>query len=156
MIANMAPVIAAKWNVISWLNKPIDFGMHMKGARVFGSHKTIRGVVVATGAGAGTGIVQAMVMHQEILFGFLIGAVLGFGAIAGDAVKSFFKRRLRIASGQMWIPFDQIDFVIGATIAGMFFIHISLQHFITAVIFIGAASYLVSFIGVALHFKKTL
>jgi hypothetical protein len=31
-----------------------------------------------------------------------------------DSVKSFVKRRVGIAPGAPWIPFDQLDFVIGA------------------------------------------
>jgi CDP-2,3-bis-(O-geranylgeranyl)-sn-glycerol synthase len=33
--------------------------------------------------------------------------------MAGDAVKSFLKRRAGIRPGRPWIPFDQIDFVVG-------------------------------------------
>jgi CDP-2,3-bis-(O-geranylgeranyl)-sn-glycerol synthase len=32
----------------------------------------------------------------------------------GDAIKSFFKRRLAIAPGATWLGFDQLDFVVGA------------------------------------------
>jgi len=45
-----------------------------------------------------------------------LAALFGLGAIAGDLVKSFFKRRLKIAEGRPWIPFDQIDLVLGALI----------------------------------------
>lgn len=156
MIANMAPVFATKYNIIPWLNRPLDFGIQWKGARLLGAHKTIRGIIIAVCAGAITGSVEAAAMHQKISFGFFIGAVFGFGAMAGDAMKSFFKRRLRIASGVSWIPFDQIDFVIGATVAGIFFTPISIQIFIFAIFFIGCASYVVSYIGIALHIKKSL
>jgi CDP-2,3-bis-(O-geranylgeranyl)-sn-glycerol synthase len=36
--------------------------------------------------------------------------------MAGDSAKSFFKRRLGIPPGSPWIPFDQLDFVLGAMI----------------------------------------
>ena len=39
---------------------------------------------------------------------------MGFGALTGDVIKSFFKRRAGIAPGKKFIPFDQTDFVIGA------------------------------------------
>jgi CDP-2,3-bis-(O-geranylgeranyl)-sn-glycerol synthase len=156
MVANMAPVIARKWNMFPRLNKAMDLGYTFRGERILGSHKTIRGVVVACIAGAITGCVQALIVRQSILFGIGIGFIFGFGAIVGDAIKSFFKRRFFITSGSSWIPFDQIDFVVGATIVGIFFVHISLEIFITAIILIGVASYIVSFVGVALHFKKSL
>ncbi|MEO6077433.1 MAG: CDP-archaeol synthase [Candidatus Andersenbacteria bacterium] len=156
MVANMAPVFAAKWNMFPWLNKPLDFGLMLYNIRVLGSHKTFRGLVVACIAGAITGCAQALIIHQNILFGLSVGFIFGFGAMFGDAIKSFCKRRLRIASGSSWIPFDQIDFVIGATLFGIFFIQISFPVFITAIFFISIASYVVSFVGVALHFKKSL
>ena len=43
---------------------------------------------------------------------FLFGAALGFMALVGDAVKSYFKRRRKIARGGSWFPFDQLDFVV--------------------------------------------
>ena len=39
---------------------------------------------------------------------------MGAGAMTGDCVKSFFKRRRGVAPGGTWIPFDQLDFVAGA------------------------------------------
>ena len=54
---------------------------------------------------------------QQFVFGkpdgFLLGALLGFGAMTGDAVKSFFKRQRGIPPGKSWFPFDQLDFVVG-------------------------------------------
>ena len=47
---------------------------------------------------------------------FLYAFAFGLGALTGDLIKSFFKRRLKITSGQPWIPFDQLDFVAGALI----------------------------------------
>ena len=42
------------------------------------------------------------------------GALLGLGALLGDLVKSFFKRRLSIDPGRpMWIA-DQVDWILGA------------------------------------------
>ena len=50
------------------------------------------------------------------LTGIAIGLLLGFGTIIGDLVESFFKRRLNYESGKPFVPFDQIDFVLGAMI----------------------------------------
>lgn len=36
--------------------------------------------------------------------------------MAGDSLKSFVKRRVGIAPGKPWIPFDQVDFAIGALV----------------------------------------
>jgi CDP-2,3-bis-(O-geranylgeranyl)-sn-glycerol synthase len=34
--------------------------------------------------------------------------------MAGDVAKSFLKRRAGVAPGDAWIPWDQVDFVLGA------------------------------------------
>jgi len=39
---------------------------------------------------------------------------MGAGALVGDLIKSFFKRKLKIDEGNAWFPFDQIDWIIGA------------------------------------------
>ncbi len=43
-----------------------------------------------------------------------LGLRFGLGAMAGDSAKSFLKRRRRIPPGAPWVPFDQLDFVLGA------------------------------------------
>ena len=41
---------------------------------------------------------------------------LCFGALIGDIIESFFKRRIGKNRGEDWIIFDQLDFIIGALI----------------------------------------
>jgi len=103
---------------------PIDGGRTWRGRRVLGDHKTWRGLVVGVLAGALTfalqqaifraGWLQALALLDYDACSPLPGALLGFGALLGDAVKSFFKRGLGIAPGGTWIPFDQLDFLVGA------------------------------------------
>lgn len=45
-----------------------------------------------------------------------LGLRLGAGAMGGDLAKSFVKRGLGIPPGSPWIPFDQIDFALGALV----------------------------------------
>jgi CDP-2,3-bis-(O-geranylgeranyl)-sn-glycerol synthase len=44
----------------------------------------------------------------------LVGLALGFGAMAGDSIKSLLKRLKGIPPGRPWIPMDQLDFVAGS------------------------------------------
>ena len=53
-------------------------------------------------------------------FSILLGGLLGGGAILGDAVESYFKRKRNIQPGEKWIPWDQLDFVLGGLILGCF------------------------------------
>jgi CDP-2,3-bis-(O-geranylgeranyl)-sn-glycerol synthase len=52
--------------------------------------------------------------------GALTGGVLGFGALAGDMAKSFFKRRLKREEGSPFFPWDSLDYVIGMLVFGLF------------------------------------
>ena len=86
--------------------KPLDFGKKFSdGRRVLGSGKTIRGTVVGFVLGSLVGVVGG---RPEI------GILLAAGAIFGDAVASFFKRRLGFERGQPLFVVDQLDFVLGA------------------------------------------
>ncbi len=110
--------------------KPIDFGKNFKdGHRILGDGKTWRGLFTGTflGMTAGFGLVVAAkyLNTREYAFlgvtdfeGFpmmiLILFSLCFGALLGDLIESFFKRRIGKDRGQDWIPFDQLDFLVGA------------------------------------------
>ena len=63
-----------------------------------------------------------------LVFGFL----MGFGALMGDLVKSFFKRRVGIEPGCKFVPFDQIDFVFGSLAFIMPVFDLTLKIFITS------------------------
>ena len=120
--ANMAPPVIGKFFTLP--GSPIDNGKKWKGKEIFGSHKTWRGFISAIVVGVFIFNVQ-IILYQFSIFkslsvldyskaSFWIGFLLSFGAIFGDLIKSFFKRRLAIQSGKSWIPFDQIDYVVGA------------------------------------------
>jgi len=120
--ANMAPVFVK--GCLKELAIPIDFRKTFMGKSFFGSHKTFRGLLVAIIFGGVFFYIQVALYDVEffnrisvidystmpITFGLLMGA----GAIIGDLIKSFFKRRVDIKPGGKWIPFDQIDYVVGA------------------------------------------
>jgi CDP-2,3-bis-(O-geranylgeranyl)-sn-glycerol synthase len=111
--------------------KPIDFGKKYKdGKRILGDGKTWRGLIIGTLfgmiGGFGLSVAAKIITPTEYNFisfekldftGFplMIPIVFSicFGALLGDIVESFFKRRKGIERGKDWIPFDQLDFIIG-------------------------------------------
>lgn len=127
-IANIAPVFAKK---INFLNIPVDFGKKISKKPIFGSHKTWRGIVSATIFGGIVFYLQQLLYGQQFFryislidypkYTVALGFIMGFGAIFGDLVKSFFKRRKGIGAGKRWVPFDQVDFVIGALVFSSIF-----------------------------------
>lgn len=108
-VANMMPVIGRKW--LKPLAKPVN-------KKLFGEHKTWRGLILGTVGGIVTAGIQSLLNISSLNLApydnwALLGFLLGFGALLGDLLKSFFKRRVGIKPGHPWIPFDQLDFVIG-------------------------------------------
>jgi len=108
-IANMAPPFVRYWN--GW-NRPIS-------QRWLGHHKTVVGFGIGVLAAVVT-FVQSRVAWEGALATYdhwaALGLRFGVGAMAGDSARSFVKRRAGIAPGRPWIPWDQLDFVLGALI----------------------------------------
>lgn len=107
-LANMAPPFVKYWR--GW-NRPIS-------RRWLGDHKTVIGFAFGVLVGVLATYVQSRINWSRTLFSpsdwLAVGLAQGFGAMGGDALKSFFKRHRGIAPGQSWIPADQLDFPIGA------------------------------------------
>lgn len=109
-VANMAPPFVRYWR--GW-NRPIS-------ERWLGSHKTIMGFAAGV-----LGAVAVAFLQSRLAWGGPIaahdgwldlGVRFGVGAMLGDSLKSFLKRRRGVAPGGTWIPFDQLDFVVGALV----------------------------------------
>jgi CDP-2,3-bis-(O-geranylgeranyl)-sn-glycerol synthase len=101
-----------------------------------------------------------LALNLVVIFSFVFlfifsGLLIGLGAILGDLVKSFFKRRFRIKSGKPWIPFDQIDFVVGAWVAIVFiYPNINWNYFYIALILTPLLHLLANIIAYKLKLKK--
>lgn len=134
-LANMAPIFGAKFKALDKLDTPLDFKLKLRGKRIFGDNKTIRGFVV--------GFVFAVlgVILQRFIFDYWqidcsaeyfckVGGLLDYnsflntnflflsllftvGALGGDALESFIKRQIGIKPGEPWFPFDQTDYILG-------------------------------------------
>ena len=123
-LSNMAPVLINKVPVINRWNTPLDFGKSYKGERIFGQNKTWRGLVSGV---VFAGIIASLVATfyydaSPDYFRHLVirGMLMGFGALAGDAIESFFKRQSGIAAGSSWFPFDQTDYIVGGLVMSLF------------------------------------
>lgn len=86
--------------------QPLDGGRCLRGRRVFGAHKTLRGFIVmvpaASAAFALLGSFAAPtfdVWHLGPAMYAALGALAGFGFMAGELPNSFVKRQLDIAPG---------------------------------------------------------
>jgi len=100
-IANATPVVMTGGG-------PLDGGRtFVDGEPLFGDHKTVRGTFSGLAAGILIGILQGQ---------FTRGVLLSFGAILGDLIVSFFKRRLKLKPGAMFPIADQMSFIVLAVL----------------------------------------
>lgn len=107
-LANMAPPFVRYWK--GW-NRPIH-------AKALGTHKTIVGFALGVVVALATTAMQAAADAPGALVDYgrwpWLGLAFGLGAMSGDCIKSYFKRRRGVAPGSPWVPFDQLDFVAGS------------------------------------------
>ena len=109
-LANMAPPFVRYWK--GW-NRPVS-------RRLLGTHKTVLGFMLGVVVATLTTLVQWLLAWSGSIVDYaewpLLGVLFSAGAMAGDSAKSFFKRRFGVEPGRPWIPFDQLDFVVGALV----------------------------------------
>ena len=99
-VANSAPIVAKNLLGTRW-SAPLDAGLHFADGRpLLGPSKSVRGVIAAV---ASTALAGAL-----LGFSLGLGAVIGAGAMLGDALSSFVKRRLGVASSDRATGIDQI------------------------------------------------
>lgn len=101
---------------------PIDFGKCAKdGNRLFGDGKTWRGLIGGILIGIVFGAVQMFLVdffHLDFLpqHTWITVISLAVGALLGDLIKSYFKRRLGKARGTKWPLADMYDMVVGSLV----------------------------------------
>ncbi|MCB9806966.1 CDP-archaeol synthase [Candidatus Peribacteria bacterium] len=124
-IANAVPVVAKNIPYIRRFSQPIH-------VYLFGKNKTVRGLLTGVLAGMCLGallylfrgfIVRVLPTYSDFYNIYLswtealfFGGWIGLGALTGDMIKSFFKRRMGIKPGAMFQPWDGIDYMLGAII----------------------------------------
>jgi CDP-2,3-bis-(O-geranylgeranyl)-sn-glycerol synthase len=115
-VANAAPLLLGGVT-------PLDGGKNfLDGQRILGSHKTVRGLFAGIMAGSVIGLAESPVDSRLLLGGFMIA----LGAVLGDLLGAFFKRRVRIKPGDPLPIVDQLDFVFGGLLLGQVFFQMNL------------------------------
>ena len=118
--------------------RPIDFGRSLRdGERVFGDGKTWRGLLGGTTMGAVLGLLLSLPFAffapgsswsfgypadapiPVLLLALAASALLAFGALLGDLVAAFVKRRMHRPRGAKAPGLDQYDFVLGGLLLSL-------------------------------------
>ena len=137
--ANAAPVALGG-------GPPLDGGEKwLDGKPFLGSHKTFRGCVVGIAAGLLIGTLQG---------NLYAGLAQGFGAIIGDLLSSFLKRRWDLAPGDGFPILDQLDFIITAIIISQPYTRASFQEMIIILVVTVPIHYFMNFIAWVTKMKE--
>ncbi len=130
-VANGTAVIAKKVLGDAFA-RPLDGGaVFVDGRPLFGPTKTIRGIVLSLLATP----LSASLMGLE----WKLGALVAIGAMAGDLLSSFVKRRLGLSPSSMAIGLDQIPESLFPLIAARMLIPVTLLDIVVvvAIFFVG-------------------
>ncbi|MFH1445644.1 MAG: CDP-2,3-bis-(O-geranylgeranyl)-sn-glycerol synthase [Nanoarchaeota archaeon] len=84
----------------------------------------------------------------------VLGLLLGIGAISGDMIASFFKRRFGLKRGQAAPILDQDDFIVGALIFAAFLVVIKTEWIILLLVITPLFHLLANAIGYLIKVKK--
>lgn len=156
----MSPVI---FKFVKFLDYPVDFGKKINNKPIFGQHKTYRGLFF------GILVSIFIVFLQNIFYPktqqislldysasnfWVLGFLLGFGALFGDLAKSFLKRQFGILPGQPWVPFDQIDWIIGAIVFTYFYTSLKIADIALVIVIFGLLHPIANLLGFYLKIKK--
>ena len=128
---------------------PVDGGKECKdGRRLIGNGVTWKGMQNGTIIGTLVGVVLGIIgtfygdlsaltggiidlhVYGSVFGGLILGFLMAFGALLGDAVGSFLKRRIGLERGAPAPIMDQLDFVIGALVLSLLVVQISWEFFI--------------------------
>jgi len=132
---------------------PIDGGKNFRdGKPIFGPRKTFRGFFAGLAVGTLVGFLQGYFTGS--LKVMLLGFMLSLGALTGDLVESFIKRRLGRPPGASFPVADQLDFVLGALLFSMPFSPPSLLVVLTIVVVTPPIHLLTNFLAYLLGMKK--
>lgn len=175
LLVAVAQGLCMKYDWFRSLKRPLDQGLSFRGRRVFGDHKTWRGLLINLLFCTLGAMVQARLLHAQILpdwlpllgygpYGLSVGVLLGLGMTFGELPNSFLKRQLAVPPGGkgrgflgvLFFLLDQVDLAIGIWAFLLFVVKpapslVLLSFFITFVLHIA-----VSTIGYILKMRRTL
>ena len=124
---NMTPPVAAKLKIFDFLGIPVDFNKKFLNKPIFGNHKTLRGIVSSYIVGVFYIFLQKQLYNISFFYKLSLidyqainllcfSILFSSGAILGDLFFAFIKRRLNLEPGAPFMPFDQINYILGSMI----------------------------------------
>ncbi len=138
-VANSTPVVLGG-------GPPVDGGASWTdGKPILGTNKTIRGTITGVLAGTIIGLIQG-----NLIGGFAQSA----GALLGDLISSFYKRRRDYAPGSSMPIIDQLDFISLAVVLSYPFQQTDLLSVAVIMVITVPIHYAVNYISWLMKLKK--
>lgn len=163
-VANIGANLGKRIPLINKLNSPIDAGICFRGKRLIGEHKFWSGLIFGILLGMLAGVLKyqyldavfpnLVVLQLSFWQNLLLSSILATGALAGDLIKSFFKRQLEIKPHSLWIPFDEIDHTTVALLTAKAFFNIPWELILVALAVFFVLHIISNFVGYYLHLKS--
>jgi len=133
---------------------PLDLGKNfVDGRRILGDGVTIRGSFFGALTGVVAGLAKAWFQGDLTDYEITLAILLSVGAILGDAIGSFIKRRLGIEKGRPAPLLDQLDFVFGALLLASLITRIQMKTIIILVVLTPFGHLMINMIGYWLKLK---
>ncbi len=124
---------------------PLDLNRKfIDGRPLLGKGVTIRGTITGIAGGTVVGALQG-----NVVLGFLLST----GALTGDAVSSFLKRRAGLERGAPVPLLDQLNFVVGALVFASFAARIPLDYIAVLLVVTPVGHLAVNRLGYLLRIK---
>jgi hypothetical protein len=175
LLAAVAQGVCIKYDWFKILKRPLDMGRTYRGRRIFGDHKTWRGVLINVFGCSLGALIQGRLLAQVSFppwlplldydrHALLAGILLGAGMSFGELPNSFLKRQMEIPPGaqRKGVPggaffiFDQVDLVIGIWLFLFLLVRPSLSLVLCSFLLALPLHVCVSTAGYLLKMRKTL
>lgn len=153
IVAAIFHMIIVKLHWFKSFSYPLDHYRHFQGKRIFGDHKTYRGLLVMIVFSIAFTYLYFLLLKYQYLSSdnnlldfsnysvLTYGMIFGVGYVFGELPNSFMKRQLNIDSGKanhFWLHLlDQIDSVLLIMLLLVFFSDFNWIHFVVGVFFYG-------------------
>ncbi len=156
MICNAAPVLTRVFRY----RHPIDGGRVLRdGRRVFGDGKTWEGLIAGLLAGLLTGVAYTLIFNTASCIMYAL--IMSVGALLGDLINAFIKRRVGLKQGSPFPPLDQVDYLLGSYVSIkslnidlIMGVELTLEHLVLAMLISLILHPLTNFMAYMLGFKE--
>ncbi|MCZ2846220.1 MAG: CDP-archaeol synthase, partial [Candidatus Bathyarchaeota archaeon] len=137
----------------------------LEGYPVLGDHKTWRGIIAGITMGMSVTYIQrwlyqcsffeenSLIAYDKINI-FIFGFLLSLGTVFGDLFFAFLKRRQNLPPGAPWIPFDQINYVVGAFVLLTPYLTIDIIYWTTILLITFLLHLVINYIGYRLGISR--